>query len=223
MGSVNASNEIELVLELLADLGRIEDLGVELDALLGVLEYAGHLDGARPVDVVEALAVDELLQDALLHLGVIVDDLVVVGDGGAPVGELRHHEEVVVVADHILGDDGARGHVLHRSALGVEESLVRLRVDQHHRDVGLAHGVDLLQLLQQGLDHVLVVQGYLVVGAAVGEDDHLLGGLLVALEVGVHQLQHDAHHADHLAVDVRVDVHLRANGTEGRVDGCYAC
>jgi hypothetical protein len=57
----NQSDEIQLVLQLLAKLFVLKHFRVELGTSARVLKDAGHFDGSCPVDVVETLAENEFL------------------------------------------------------------------------------------------------------------------------------------------------------------------
>lgn len=82
----------------------LEDLGVELGAFLGVLQDAWDLNGACPVDVVEALREDELLQHAFFRFGVREYHTVVIWHCGTAIRCLRHYVEVVVVGYDVRSD-----------------------------------------------------------------------------------------------------------------------
>ncbi len=83
---------------------------MNLAHFLAYSEDGRHFDGASPVDVVEALAEDELLKCLLLQLALTVDHAVVVGHGVAPVGLLTDQEKVVVFA-HRFPDYGPGGQI----------------------------------------------------------------------------------------------------------------
>ena len=75
------SDIIWLSPHLIGDLALLEHFCSKLGALLRVLEHPRHLNGAGPVDVVEALPKNELLQCFLLQLALTVDHAVMVGNG----------------------------------------------------------------------------------------------------------------------------------------------
>ena len=77
MGMRSLSDIVESRGEVLGDLLALHHLGIEAGALLGVLQDARDLDGAGPVDVVEALGEDELLEVAFLEFAGAEDDSVV--------------------------------------------------------------------------------------------------------------------------------------------------
>lgn len=76
-----------------------QNFGPKLGALGSTLQYGGLFDGPREIGVVEALAEEHGLQDALLQVGVRVYYLVVQGsDAPALLADVvRHHVEVVVL------------------------------------------------------------------------------------------------------------------------------
>lgn len=84
---------------------------VEPCAFLGVLQYSWYFDGARPVDVVEALREDQLLKVALFEFTVACYDFIVVGDGAAASGLLRYDVKIVVFAYDRVADESAREDV----------------------------------------------------------------------------------------------------------------
>lgn len=69
------------------------------------------LDRACPIDVVEALTEDELLQLRFLDSTGVVDDFVVIGNSGTFVGLLAHYVEIVIVADQALTNQSASLYV----------------------------------------------------------------------------------------------------------------
>lgn len=73
------SNEVEFVLQVIAQFLIVKDLAVELCALVSILHDPWNLNRASPVHIVEALREDQLLQHSLLHLRVGEDHLIVVG------------------------------------------------------------------------------------------------------------------------------------------------
>lgn len=75
--------------------------------LLGVLQRPWYLDRARPVHVVEALAVDQLLDHSLLQLRVTVCHFVVGRLHGASVALLGDQVELEVLANCLRVDQRA--------------------------------------------------------------------------------------------------------------------
>ncbi len=96
---MNQSDEERLSGKRLLNSSSSEDLSVELGTLLRVLQDSRNLDRAAPVRVVEALAVDQLLQMPFFQLSCVVNDLVVVWNDGTFVGLLAHDKEVVIQAN----------------------------------------------------------------------------------------------------------------------------
>ena len=84
------SNVVEMLVQTVGHLFAADILPDEHRHLLGVLEHAGHLDRASPVHVVEALRVNELLDDPLFQVGVAIKDFVEGGLDGAAVALLGH-------------------------------------------------------------------------------------------------------------------------------------
>jgi hypothetical protein len=75
----------------------IKHVCAEFGALFGILEDGRHFDGAGPIDVVEALAEDELLKCLLLQLAISIDHTVAAGlTLEIIVGLLTDDEKVLV-------------------------------------------------------------------------------------------------------------------------------
>lgn len=110
-------------------------------------------------------------------------------------GELRNHEEIIVVRDDFLRNYGTCGHILHAIAHRLEKSLVSLGINQNKCDIWSIHGINFLQFLKQRVNHEGMVDSYLIVGAAVGKNNNLFWRLLVTFAVCVDQLQQSCHHA----------------------------
>ena len=77
-------------------LGVLADVHVELCDLVGVHAGRRDLDGSRPVEVVVAEVVGELLDGVLLEWGVVEGHVEVSGQHAALGGGLRHQVEVVL-------------------------------------------------------------------------------------------------------------------------------
>jgi hypothetical protein len=95
----------------------------ECAQFLGVLQHPWNLDGSSPIHVVEALAVDEFLDDALLEAAVAVGHAVVGGLDGAAVALLGNQIELKVSPHCVAVDDGAGVRIDDVSALVYEELL----------------------------------------------------------------------------------------------------
>lgn len=91
-----------LVVAFLVDV--LSDEGAQL---LRILQRSRHLDRARPVHVVEALAVDQLLDHSFFQLRVAVGHLVVGRFHGASVALLGDEVELEVFANCLSVDQSA--------------------------------------------------------------------------------------------------------------------
>ena len=215
------SNVIGLSSHLLWHFSLLKDFRSELGAFFGVLEDGRHFDGAGPVDVVEALAEDELLKCLLLQLALTVDHAVVIGHSGAPVGLLTYDEKVVFFTHHSFAHQCAGRHV-PKLALLYKESLAVLDVYHHGRD-GDCSAVDLLNSGYQTVEVEFVIDGDLITSAAVQEENYLVRRILVSIGVSVEARQRQFDHRLELLLRLGEDFAVGVEGGEGRVDGGSSC
>lgn len=96
--------------------------------------------------------------------------------------KLGNHKEIVIIGHNILGNYSTCWHIFHTTTLRLEEPLVSFCVHHHNGHSWPILLVNFVQFAEQRRNHVLLMQGYLIIGATVGKDNDLFWGLFVSVD-----------------------------------------
>lgn len=189
------SDVVKVLIQVLAVLTLVVVLAHEHAQLLRVLQYPWNLNRPRPVHVVEALTVNQLLNDSLLDWAVCVSDFIVSRPDSPSVALLGDQVELETTTHCLSIDDRAWGRIDNVSAL-IHEELLRWVFVQDY--VGQLDGVvalgarleDLLHLSHLSLD----VETSIELRRAIFDDEDLAWRSIAVANVFIEWICDDGSH-----------------------------
>lgn len=184
----NHSDKVELALQLLAQLLIFQDFTVELGTFLCVLKDSRYFNWSSPVDIVEALREDQLLQHSFFHFRVWKNHSVVIGDSWASIWRLRDNIEVIIFRDNFWGYHCSCWKISDLPSFS-EKPFWCFNINHDHGESRCFFFIDLFKFGFEGLDVVIEEHDDLIVGWRAVENDDLSWHFFVSVSIGLNSFQ----------------------------------